>query len=401
MKSLNRLKKASKENLNDTSLKITDEELFFQSERDVPGNNKNKVTPSIRAALTATKKSNEYGPTFTVNIDEDRASLTKNELYNLESKGTVTSTTQKIDVTSDEGVKDNKKSDVPSKDQANLSNKTMQDKPIDGDIKVDTDVADPIIEISEIKDKAPASKKKQTSEEANMVLGSILFNEAIIEIEEENKKQIPNKKPKTETETETVNKSDEEIADKQKQRKRMEDQNKVLGEFNKCNEGNTKVTPEKDYVLFAQKVFRSIHVDVVSIDDPFLGKVNVVTKGPINWIDNSEKMSFFSKDLLKLPNDQQSALELANIALCAAKAKGWGKLKITVANTKVAESIKIAAVGLGISDMEITVKQSSILEKEEDRVKNTNSAYEETNADETLSEDEEEIGFVDDSSRKI
>jgi hypothetical protein len=379
MNALNKFKKASKKILNDTELKITDEELFLQSERDVPGHKKNKVTSSMRAALTATKKTNENGPTFT-----------QSALHNPESKGTVSSTTEKIDVPFDESSKDNKKSVVPSKGQANLNSKiTVQGKPIDGEVNIDegvSDVADPMIEISEVKEKVPDSKKAQTTEEENMVLGSILFNEAIIEIEEENKRQIPNKKPKTETET--VNKSDEEIADKQKQRKRMEDLNKVQGEFSKCNEGNTKVTSEKDYVLFAQKVFRSIEVDVVSIDDPFLGKVNVVTKGPINWIDNSEKMSFFSKDLLKSPNDKQSALELATIALCAAQAKGWGKLKITVANAKMAETIKIAAEGLGINDMEIKVKQSPILEKQEAIVKDINSNYEEINADETLSTDE-------------
>jgi hypothetical protein len=378
MNVIDRIKLNSSKTPNDTVFDITDKDLDLQSERGVPGHKKNQVASSIQTALISAKK-----------FSMSSSPSVENGLLDLESKETKSQTKKEIHVPLDKDVKSHSKKSVPEpKNKAKQSPKSKEDKPIDGDNKVDTKLDAPIVEISEVKERVPDKKKDNNNKKANMELGNILASAALIEIEEDNKKQIPNKKPEPETETETANQSDEEVAAKQKQSKRMTDLSKVQEAFIKAKEEGTQVTPNKDYVLFAQKVFRSTDVDVVSIDDSYLGKVNVVTKGPINWIDNNEKMSFFSKDVSKLPNDEQCSLELANIALCAAKAKGWGKLKITVANDKLAEAIKVTAESLGISNIEISIKESPILEKQEQKTKYTDSEHKTTLADKTLSEDQ-------------
>jgi hypothetical protein len=325
---------------------------------------KNNLAASTFAAIEAgldidegTLKKASFDVVETNNADEGVIESTSPVVFNVENHGPLIEVTQVIQ-------------DVSSEDQ--ILNVTLA-KEKEAKVKVDKDKVD--------KDK-----------EENMAVGFALMSEAIIEIQQGNTYQADET-----PEGATVIQTGEGDAVKQDEIRKIAHTNKVMAEMLKCNEGNTKVNPDPDYVLYAQKVFRSKDIHVATIDDPVVGKVNVVTKGGIQWADNTKKMSFFSKDLLKSPNNVAFENELVMIALHAAKSKGWDTLNITVANERLADSIRSTAANLDFKGLNILVKKSSVQAHQEQDIEELKDAKGEVMGNPDLSEREkaEQIADID------
>jgi hypothetical protein len=330
------------------------------------GTEKKAIAKSVGAAFkrlnTSQAQTKKVEPTISELSKEEQEELDNSVSDMFVVLVDTTAPVEKQPVVSDKSsLNDEQNNDKPESDKSSLATIVASMKKDEHETVSDEQ---PSIEISEAVDEDVVDGKRRESVkelDANMQKGLLLANAALIEIEQQ------------ETSTKDANKGDvkeidsgiknDDVDEKAKKAKKMEAMNKVTDAFKKCNEGSTMVMPDKDYMIFAQKVFRSTDVSVASVDDPVMGKSQVVSKGSMKWIDNNKKMSFFDAELLKTPKDAQAGLQLAIVALSAAKEKGWGNLKITVANETIAGAIRAAAEQLDIKNFTVNVKTNAIAEK--------------------------------------